>query len=97
MVNAQDDHNSSTVGIGFNGAETNRGIAHILGIPLMNSCNTVIFLATTIICTLSTLKSNGIGNDVNHTVSVAVNCEYYIQVPLVCKSFPVHTSLYFLF
>ena len=46
----------STVGIGFNGAETNCGIAHILGILLMNSCNTVIFLATTIICSLSTLK-----------------------------------------
>ena len=45
----------STVGIGFNGAETNCGIAHILGILLMNSCNTVIFLATTIICSLSTL------------------------------------------
>ena len=25
------------IGIGFNGAETNRGIAHILGILLMNS------------------------------------------------------------
>ena len=32
--------------LGFNGAETNCGIAHILGILLMNSCNTVIFLAT---------------------------------------------------
>ena len=38
----------STVGIGFNGTETNCGIAHILGILLMNSYNTVIFLATTI-------------------------------------------------
>ena len=28
---------SSTIGIGFNGAETNCGIAHILGILLMNS------------------------------------------------------------
>ena len=46
----------STVGIGFNGAETNCGIAHILGILLMNSCNKVIFLATTIICSLSTLN-----------------------------------------
>ena len=47
----------SAVGIGFNGAETNCGIAHILGILLMNSCNTVsIFLATAIICSLSTLK-----------------------------------------
>ena len=27
----------------FNGAETNCGIAHILGILLMNSCNTDIF------------------------------------------------------
>ena len=45
-----------TVGIGFNGAETNCGIAHTLGILLMNSCNTVIFLATTIICSLSTLN-----------------------------------------
>ena len=46
----------STVGIGFNGAETNCGIAHILGILLMNSYNTVIFLATSIICSLSTLN-----------------------------------------
>ena len=37
----------STVGIGFNRAETNCGVAHILGILLMNSCNTIIFLATT--------------------------------------------------
>ena len=41
--------------ININGAETNCGIAHILGILLMNSCNTVIFLATTMICSLSTL------------------------------------------
>ena len=34
----------SAIGIGFNGAETNCGIAHILGILLMNSCNTDIFL-----------------------------------------------------
>ena len=27
----------STIGVGFNGAETNCGIAHILGIVLMNS------------------------------------------------------------
>ena len=46
----------STVVIGFNGAETNCGIAHILGILLMNSYNTDIFLATTIICSLSTLN-----------------------------------------
>ena len=46
----------NTVGIGFNGAETNCGIAYILGILLMNSCNTVIFVATTIICSLSTLR-----------------------------------------
>ena len=32
----------SAVGIGFNGAETNCGIAHILGILLMNSYNTDI-------------------------------------------------------
>ena len=30
----------SAVGIAFNGAETNCGIAHILGILVMNSCNT---------------------------------------------------------
>ena len=39
----------SAIGIGFNGAETNCRIAYILGILLMNSCNTDIFLATTII------------------------------------------------
>ena len=31
--------------LGFNGAETNCGIAHILGILLMNSCNTDIFFS----------------------------------------------------
>ena len=41
--------------IGFNGAETNCRIAHILGILLMNSCNTDRFLATTVVCGLSTL------------------------------------------
>ena len=30
----------SAIGIGFNGAETNCGIAHILGILLMNSWDT---------------------------------------------------------
>ena len=30
--------------IGFNGAETNRGIARILGILLMNSCDTQIYI-----------------------------------------------------
>ena len=35
----------SAVGIGFNGAETNCGIAHILGILLMKSCNTDIFFS----------------------------------------------------
>ena len=40
-----------------NRAETNCGIAHIVGILLMNSCNTVIFLATTIIYSLSTLNT----------------------------------------
>ena len=29
-----------SIGIGFNGAETNRGIADILGIRLMNSYDT---------------------------------------------------------
>ena len=38
------------------GAETNCRIAHILGILLMNSCNTDKFLATTIICSLSALN-----------------------------------------
>ena len=46
------------IGIGFNGAETNCRIAHILGILLMNSCNTDNFLATTIICSLSALNSS---------------------------------------
>ena len=45
------------IGIGFNGAETNCRIAHILGILLMNSCNTDNFLATTIICSLSALNN----------------------------------------
>jgi len=35
----------SAIGIGFNGAETNCGIAHILGILLMNSCNKDIFFS----------------------------------------------------
>ena len=35
----------SAVGIGFNGAETNCGIAHISGILLMNSYNTDIFFS----------------------------------------------------
>ena len=50
---------SLTFGIGFNGAETNRRIAHILGILLMNSCNTdihIFFLATKIISSLSALN-----------------------------------------
>ena len=34
----------SAVGIGFNGAETNCGIAHILDILLVNSCNTDIYI-----------------------------------------------------
>ena len=33
------------IAIGFNGAETNCGIAHILGILLMNSCSTDIFFS----------------------------------------------------
>ena len=47
----------SAIGIGFNGVETNCRIAHILGILLMNSCNTDKFLATTIICSLSALNT----------------------------------------
>ena len=39
------DYNNNTIGIGFNGAETNCRIAHILGILLMNSCNTDIFFS----------------------------------------------------
>ena len=40
-----------------NAAETNCGIAHILGIPLMNSYDTLIyFLTTIIICSLPTLN-----------------------------------------
>ena len=46
----------SAIGIGFNGAETNCRIAHILGILLMNSCNTDKFLATAIIGSLSALN-----------------------------------------
>ena len=47
----------SAIGIGFNGAETNCRIAHILGILLMNSCNTDRFLAATVVCGLSTLNT----------------------------------------
>ena len=47
----------SAIGIGFNGAETNCRIAHILGILLMNSCNTDRFLATTVVYGLSSLYS----------------------------------------
>ena len=49
----------SAIGIGFNEAETNCGIARILGILLINSWDTLVyFLATTctIICSLSTLN-----------------------------------------
>ena len=46
----------SAIGIGFNGAETNCRIAHILGILLMNSCNTDRFLATTVVYGLSSLN-----------------------------------------
>ena len=35
----------TAIGIGFNGAETNCRIAHILGILMMNSCNTDIFFS----------------------------------------------------
>ena len=34
----------SAVGIGFNGAKTNCGIARILGVLLMNSCDTKIYI-----------------------------------------------------
>ena len=54
----------SAIGIGFNGAETNCRIAHILGILLMNSCNTDRFLATTVVYGLSALTL--IDNDVRH-------------------------------
>ena len=46
----------SAIGIGFNGAETNCRIAHILGILLMNSCDTDRFLATTVVYGLSSLN-----------------------------------------
>ena len=43
--------------IGFNGAENNCGIAHILGMLTMNIYDTQIyFLAATIICSLPTLN-----------------------------------------
>ena len=45
-----------SISMAFNGAETNCRIAHILGILLMNSCNTDRFLATTVVYGLSTLK-----------------------------------------
>ena len=51
----------SAVGIGFNGAETNCRIAHILGIlywwtVAIQSGQICFFLATTIICSLSALN-----------------------------------------
>ena len=46
----------STIGIEFNGTETNCGIAHILVILLMNSYDIQIILATTI-CFLSKKNS----------------------------------------
>ena len=55
---------SSAIGIGFNGAGTNCGIAHILGILLMNmqlpqqSHIKIYFLAATVICSLSTLNND---------------------------------------
>ena len=64
-----DPHIKTYLTIGFNGAETNCGIAHILGILLMSSCNTVIFLATTIICSLSTL---------NYSNERSISNKYYI-------------------
>ena len=55
----------STIGVELNGAETNCGIAHILGILPMNSYDIQIILATTI-CFLSkknsltTIKASGL-------------------------------------
>ena len=48
----------SAVGIGFNGAETNCGIAHILGILLMNSYNIDIFFSNTRDLAISVRRSN---------------------------------------
>ena len=62
-----------------NGAETNCGIAHILGILLMNSYdNKVYFLAATIICSLSTLNTTErattgvVGKKSNNTKNIRV-------------------------
>ena len=60
----------SAVGMRFNGPETNCGIAHILGILLMNSYNTDIFLATTIICSLSTLNYNNTYKNIKSTKNI---------------------------
>ena len=57
----------SSRGQTLNGPETNCGIAHILGILLMNSYNTDIFLATTIICSLSTLNCNNTYKNIKST------------------------------
>ena len=46
---------SKTLEVHLSPATLVRGIAHILDILLMNSYNTVIFLAPTIICSLSAL------------------------------------------
>ena len=40
QANSSRGSNQSAIDIGFNGAETNCGIARILGILLMNSCDT---------------------------------------------------------
>ena len=57
----------SAVGMRFNGPETNCGIALILGILLMKSYNTDILLATTIICSLSTLNYNNTDKNIKST------------------------------
>ena len=69
----------SAVGIGFNGAETNCRIAHILGILLMNSCNTDRFLATTVVYGLSTLNKSAIRPEQK-------NCHFssFVLIPACC-------------
>ena len=83
----------SAIGIGFNGAETNCRIAHILGILLMNSCNTDRFLATTVVYGLSTLKykvwasvyctKQKLGNDRNVETKEKSHCKKYYTFPVL--------------
>ena len=95
----------SAIGIGFNGAETNCRIAHILGILLMNSCNTDKFLATTIICSLSTLNPlsfpvcscEGCGNLLLSFSIVPLSvmrCKWFCTVNYTCHHNLYH-NLYF--